>query len=45
VINRDGVARVLPIPLNDAEKQALRASAEVLKQHFSLLEVAQGTAS
>jgi L-lactate dehydrogenase len=45
VINRDGVARVLPIPLNDAEKQALRASAEILKQHLSLLEVVQGTAS
>jgi len=31
VINRCGVARVLSIPLNEAEKQALQASAETLK--------------
>lgn len=37
IINRSGIARVLPIPLNQAERQALDASAEVLKQHIASL--------
>jgi L-lactate dehydrogenase len=44
VLTRDGIARVLPIPLNDAEKQAVRASAEILKRHLASLENSQGAA-
>jgi L-lactate dehydrogenase len=37
IINRDGVARVLSIPLNESERKALEASAGVLKQHIAIL--------
>ena len=50
IINRDGVARVLSIPLNACERRALEASAETLKGHIALLDssfstVAQETES
>ena len=38
VVNREGVARVIPIQLNQSEQQALRASAEILKQYIAVLE-------
>lgn len=38
IINRDGVARVLSIPLNASERRALEASAETLKRHIALLD-------
>jgi L-lactate dehydrogenase len=38
IINRDGVARVLPIPLNQSERQALEASAEILREHIATLD-------
>jgi L-lactate dehydrogenase len=38
VINRDGVARVLSIPLSEAEDRALRQSAEALKRHIAILD-------
>jgi malate/lactate dehydrogenase len=31
IINRDGVARVLPTSLNPSERKALQSSAEILK--------------
>jgi L-lactate dehydrogenase len=37
VINRDGVARILSIPLNEAEERALQQSAEALKRHIAIL--------
>jgi L-lactate dehydrogenase len=38
IITRDGVARVISIPLNAAERQALEASADTLKQHIATLK-------
>jgi L-lactate dehydrogenase len=38
VINRDGVARVLPVSLNPSERKALETSAEILKGHIAKLE-------
>ena len=38
VINRDGIARVLSIPLNSSERRALEASAEILEEHIALLD-------
>ena len=38
VINREGVARVLPIPLNESEEQAVKASAEILRKHNAMLD-------
>jgi L-lactate dehydrogenase len=38
VIYRSGVARVLTIPLNDAEQKALRDSAEILRRHIATLD-------
>jgi L-lactate dehydrogenase len=38
IINRAGVARVLSIPLSQPERQALKASAEILKQHIASLD-------
>lgn len=32
IINREGIARVLPIPLSADERRALEASAEILKR-------------
>jgi L-lactate dehydrogenase len=42
IINRDGVARVLSIPLDQAEKQALHQSADVVKQHIATLDLTVG---
>ena len=38
IINRDGVARVLPVSLDAAERKALEASAEVLKRYMAMLD-------
>jgi L-lactate dehydrogenase len=38
IINRDGVARVLTIPLSPTERRTLEASAEILKEHISVLD-------
>ena len=38
VINRDGIARVLSIPLNASERNALEASARILKEHIARLD-------
>jgi len=45
VVNRNGIARVLPISVNAAEKEAVHASAEVLKQHLATLEILTGMAA
>jgi L-lactate dehydrogenase len=37
IIDRSGVARILPTSLNDSEQQALLKSAEVLKQYIATL--------
>jgi len=39
IINREGVARVLSISLDQTEKQALQASAEILKKYIASLDV------
>jgi L-lactate dehydrogenase len=41
IINRDGVARVLSIPLSRSEQEALKGSAEVLKQYIAALDISQ----
>jgi L-lactate dehydrogenase len=41
IITRDGVARVVSIPLNAAERQALEASADTLKQHIAALNTSE----
>lgn len=38
IITRDGVTRVVSIPLDASERQALEASAEKLKQYLALLK-------
>lgn len=38
VINRDGAARVLSIPLSLSERRAVEASAKVLKEHIAALD-------
>ena len=38
IINRDGIARVLSIPLSSSERRALEASAAILKEHIALLD-------
>lgn len=38
IINRDGVARVLPIPFNAFERRALEASAAILKRYIARLD-------
>jgi malate/lactate dehydrogenase len=43
IINRDGVARVLEVPLNDSELRALQASAETVKSYIASLNFATGT--
>ena len=43
IINRDGVARVLEVPLNDSELRALQASAEIVKSYIASLDLATGT--
>lgn len=42
IINRDGVARVLSIPLDQAEKHALHKSADIVKRYISTLDVSVG---
>ena len=37
VISRDGVARVLPVPMSASERKALEASAQTLKQYIAAL--------
>jgi L-lactate dehydrogenase len=41
IITRDGVARVVSIPLDASERQALVASAEALKQHIAALKTSE----
>jgi L-lactate dehydrogenase len=41
IIARDGVARVVSIPLDPAERQALEASAETLKHYIATLETSE----
>jgi L-lactate dehydrogenase len=41
IIARDGVARVVSIPLDAAERQALEASAETLKHYIATLETSE----
>jgi L-lactate dehydrogenase len=43
IINRDGVARVLTIPLSPTERRALEDSAEILKEHIAVLDVSTAT--
>jgi L-lactate dehydrogenase len=42
IINRDGVARVLSIPLDQWEKQAPHKSADIVKQHIATLDLSLG---
>jgi L-lactate dehydrogenase len=37
ILNRDGVARVVPIPLSPSERQSLEQSATILKQYIATL--------
>lgn len=37
ILNRGGVARVLPIPLSPSERQALEKSADILKQYIAMI--------
>ena len=39
IIGREGVQRVLPIRLSDAEDRALRQSANILKRHIATLDL------
>jgi L-lactate dehydrogenase len=43
IITRDGVARVVSLPLDASERQALEASAETLKQHIAALKTSEAT--
>jgi L-lactate dehydrogenase len=45
IINRDGIARVLSIPLDEVEKQALHRSANIVKQYIATLDVSVGDAA
>ena len=45
VINRQGVARILPISLNSDEADALHASAGLLKRHLASIELPAGMAA
>jgi len=45
IINRDGVARVLDIPLNASEWRDLQASAETMKGHIASLDSLTGIAA
>jgi len=38
IINRDGVARVLPVSLNPSERKALGTSAEILKGYIAKID-------
>jgi malate/lactate dehydrogenase len=39
ILHRGGIDRVLPIPLNASEEQALRNSAEALKKYIGSLDL------
>src|SRR5580700_2019920 len=41
IITRDGVARVVSVPLDESERQALKASAETLKHYIATLETSE----
>jgi L-lactate dehydrogenase len=41
IITRDGVARVVSVPLDESERQALKASAETLKQYIAALKTSE----
>ena len=43
VITRDGLARVLSVPLSVSERKALEASAETVKQHIAALNTSEST--
>jgi L-lactate dehydrogenase len=43
IVTRDGVARVLSIPLDASERQALETSAETLKQYIAILKTSEAT--
>jgi L-lactate dehydrogenase len=43
IIARDGVARVVSIPLDASERQALEASAETLKHYVAALNTSEAT--
>jgi L-lactate dehydrogenase len=40
IVGREGIVRVLEVPLNDSERRALEASAETLKAHIASLNLA-----
>jgi L-lactate dehydrogenase len=43
IITRDGVARVVSIPLDASEREALKASAEALKRYIAVLNTSEAT--
>jgi L-lactate dehydrogenase len=43
IITRDGVARVVSLPLDASERHALEASAETLKQYITALKTSEAT--
>jgi L-lactate dehydrogenase len=43
IITRDGVARVVSLPLDASERHALEASAETLKQYIAALKTSEAT--
>lgn len=45
VVSRDGVSRIISLPLNEKEQIALRKSAETLKSYISMLDMSLGAAA
>jgi malate/lactate dehydrogenase len=45
IINRDEVARVLPVSLDAAERKALEASADILKRYIAMLDGSKAKAT
>jgi L-lactate dehydrogenase len=43
IVTRDGIARVISIPLNASEREELEASAETLKQYIAALNASDAT--
>src|ERR1700761_5018308 len=43
IVTRDGIARVLSIPLSASEREALKASAETLKKYIAVLNASEAT--
>jgi L-lactate dehydrogenase len=43
IVTRDGIARVLSIPLNASEREALKTSAETLKKYIAVLNASEAT--